>query len=371
MSAHTTSTAPAGIASIGLNFPPLALPVEELARLRGQDPKKFTLGLGCREMALCTEDYGVVEMAVEAAKRALGRWDGGLERIGLVAVGTESALDMSRPLSAWVADRLGLAGAVRSYEVKHACYGGTLALRQALEWNMSGASAGRAALVIAADEALYELRDPGEPTQGAGAVAMIVDEPSIAAIDPVSFPWSEPAFDFWRPVGDDHPSVDGPLSLDCYKRAAEYCFQGLVESGGDIDDFDAVCYHVPFAKMVKKAVLHVGEKLGWDAERNASFFAETVDPYMDWNRRTGNAYTASLWISVAQALAGMQQGRQVAAFSYGSGFGAELLTLAAGPRAAAKAWAVDAENDFAKRRVIDAEEYAALRGEKIPAMVAA
>ncbi len=187
MSAHSTSTPTAGIASIGLNFPPLALPVEELARLRGQDPKKYTIGLGCSEMALCTEDHGVVEMAVEAAKRALSRWDGGLERIGLIAVGTESALDMSRPLSAWVADRLGLAGAVRSYEVKHACYGGTLALRQALEWKMSGASAGRAALVIAADEALYELRDPGEPTQGAGAVAMIVDQPVIAAIDPASF----------------------------------------------------------------------------------------------------------------------------------------------------------------------------------------
>ncbi len=92
---------------------------------------------------------------------------------------------MSRPLSAWVADKLGLAGAVRSYEVKHACYGATLALRQAVEWKESGAAAGKAALVIAADVALYELEDPGEPTQGAGAVAMVVDEarspPSIPA----------------------------------------------------------------------------------------------------------------------------------------------------------------------------------------------
>ena len=200
---------------------------------------------------------------------------------------------------------------------------------------------------------------------------MVVDEPVIAAIDPVSFPWSEPVFDFWRPVGDDHPSVDGPLSLDCYKGAAEYCFRGFIENGGDIDDFAAVCYHVPFAKMVKKAVFHVGEQLGWDAERNVSFFGETVDPYMEWNRRTGNAYTASLWISVAQALAGMEQGRQVAAFSYGSGFGAELLTLTAGPKAVAGAWEADAEGDFASRRMIDAEAYAALRGEKIPAMQAA
>ena len=362
MSAPTPS---AGIAAVGLSFPPLALPVEELAGLRGQDPKKYTLGLGCKEMALCPEDYGVVELAVKAAERALARWDGDLERIGLIAVGTESAVDMSRPLSAWVADKLGLAGAVRSYEVKHACYGGTLALRQALEWKLSGAADGRAALVIAADVALYELADPGEPTQGAGAVAMIVDEPLVAAIDPVSFPWSEPAFDFWRPVGEDHPRVDGPLSLDCYKRAAEHCFRGLVDHGGSLDDFDAVCYHVPFPKMVKKAVAHVGEKLGWDEERTATFFAATVDPHMEWNRRSGNAYTASLWVAVAQALAGMAEGRKVAAFSYGSGFGAELLTLTAGPAATAGAWTEDAEKDFAERRLLDAAEYARLRGDRI------
>ena len=44
---------PTGIASIGVSLPSLALPVEELARLRGQDPNKYLLGLGCREMALC------------------------------------------------------------------------------------------------------------------------------------------------------------------------------------------------------------------------------------------------------------------------------------------------------------------------------
>jgi hydroxymethylglutaryl-CoA synthase len=360
----------AGIASLGLAFPPLALPVEELAELRGQDPKKFTLGLGCREMALCPEGYGVVDLAERAARRALERWDGDVDRIGLLVVGTESALDMSRPLSAWVADRLGLAGAVRSYEVKHACYGGTLALRQALEWKLSGAARGKAALAIAADVALYELEDPGEPTQGAGAVAMVVDEPVVAAVDPASFPWSEPAFDFWRPVGEAHPRVEGPLSLDCYKRAAERCFAGLAGAGLAIDDFDAVCFHVPFPKMVKKAVDHVGGKWGWDEERISRFFASKVDPNMGWNRGSGNTYTASLWTSVAEALAGMEEGRRLAAFSYGSGFGAELSTLTAGPRAAGGSWAEDVETDFAGRRRLDAAGYAELRGDRLAAVAA-
>ena len=202
-----------GISSLGLRLPSLTLPVEELARLRGQDPDKFTRGLGCREIALCGPEEGPVELAVEACRRALGRWEGRPEDLGLLAVGTESALDMSRPLSAWIAAELGLAGSLRSYEVKHACYGGTLALRQALEWQLSGAAKGKAALVVAADVALYARCDPGEPTQGAGAVAMIVDsEGRVARIDPESHAFSEPAFDFWLEL---HQLAAVLAALDC------------------------------------------------------------------------------------------------------------------------------------------------------------
>ncbi|MEM7048022.1 MAG: hydroxymethylglutaryl-CoA synthase [Acidobacteriota bacterium] len=353
-----------GIAAIGLCLPPLALPVEELARLRNVDPNKYTLGLGCREMALCPTDYGVVDLATTAARRALERWGGDPAEIALLAVGTETAMDMSRPLSAWVADGLGLSGAVRSYEVKHACYGGTLALRQGTEWRLSGASGGKAALVIAADIALYAPGDPGEPTQGAGAVAMVIDEPRVAAIETASFPYSEPAFDFWRPVGQAFPNVEGPLSLDCYRRAAEACFRAYIGDGEArqaLGDLDALCFHVPFPKMVKKAVAQIGEALGLSETETEQLFRDKVDPTMGWNRACGNAYTASLWIAVAEALAGLDPGKRIAAFSYGSGFGAELLTLVAGPAAAEGAWRQDITADLAQRRHIDADEYTRLR----------
>ncbi len=364
MNPVSPQTSPTGIAAIGLALPPLAMPVEELATLRGEDPQKYILGLGCQEMALCPPGYGVVELAVEAARRALSRWPGALGDIGSIAVGTETAVDMSRPLSAWVAERLGLAGAVRSYEVKHACYGGTLALRQATEWRLSGAARGRAALVIAADVALYAPGDPGEPTQGAGAVAMVVGAPEVAAIEPVSHPYSEPAFDFWRPVGEAFPRVDGKFSLECYMRAAENCFEALADGAGldpVLDSYQALCFHVPFPKMVKKAVRRIAARFGWDEAKADALFAAKVDPFLGWNRRCGNAYTASLWISVAEALAGRAEGERVAAFSYGSGFGAELLTLVAGPAAAAGAWAEDVAQDLAGRQRVDADRYRELR----------
>lgn len=355
-----------GIASIGLALPPLAMKVEELARLRGVDPAKYTVGLGCQEMALCPPSFGVVDLATTAARRALARWGGDPSSIGLLAVGTESALDMSRPLSAWVADGLNLRGALRSYEVKHACYGGTLALRQATEWRLSGAHRGKAALVVAADVALYAENDPGEPTQGAGAVAMVIAEPTVATIEPSSFPYSEPAFDFWRPVGEAFPRVDGPFSLECYKRAAAECFGALSGEGDSrqkLAAFRALCFHVPFPKMVKKAVLHMAEQLGWSAAEAEAMFRHQVEPTMGWNRRVGNAYTASLWIAVAEALRGLAPGERLAAFSYGSGFGSEVLTLEAGPAAAEAVWSADIEQDLANRSLVKAEEYQALRRE--------
>ncbi len=354
----------AGISSLGIAFPSLYLPVEELAGLRGVDPGKLLHGLGCREIALCGPGEGAASLAARAARRALDRWPGNPEQIGLLAVGTETALDMSRPLSAWVADELDLRGALRSYEVKHACYGGTLALRQALEWKLAGAAQGKAALVIATDVALYAPGDPGEPTQGAGAVAMVIDQPTIAAIDPVSYPWSEPAFDFWRPVGESYPRVDGPFSLDCYKKAAAECFEAWVGSRTAEDalgELAALCFHVPFPKMVQKAVFHTAEALGLSEESAKALFASKVDPTLGWNRRCGNAYTASLWIAVAEALSRAEDGEHIVAFSYGSGFGAELLSLVVGPEATGT-WAEDVQTDFTSRSGIDAAAYDRLRG---------
>lgn len=356
-----------GIAALGVALPGRALDVRELATLRGVDPNKFTQGLGCDQIALCAADEDVVTLATRAARRALDRWGGDHSEIGLVAVGTETAQDMSRPLSAFVADQLGLgAGAYRSYETKHACFGGTVALRQAVEWRASGAARGKAALVVAADVALYAPEDPGEPTQGAGAVAFVVGEPTIATVDLRSYAWAEPAFDFWRPVGESFPRVDGPLSLDCYNRGAERCFRQLADDrfDGDLrrafDHFRAVCFHVPFPKMVKKAVKHLGAVAGWDEADVAGVYEAKVDPTMRWNRQVGNAYTASLWLSVASVLAEMDPGEEVAAFSYGSGFGTELLTLQA--TGAAAPWVEDFTGDLAARETVDADAYEALRG---------
>jgi hydroxymethylglutaryl-CoA synthase len=64
---ESTEPSPAGIASIGVQLPPLAMEIGELASLRGQEPEKYTVGLGCEAMALCPAGYDVVDLAVDGA----------------------------------------------------------------------------------------------------------------------------------------------------------------------------------------------------------------------------------------------------------------------------------------------------------------
>jgi hydroxymethylglutaryl-CoA synthase len=128
-------------------------------------------------------------------------------------------------------------------------------------------------------------------------------------------------------------------------------------------EYRSMCFHVPFPKMVKKAVLHFGEQLGWSAEEAERLYLEKVEDTLEWNQLSGNAYTASLWISVARALVGLQEGTPITAFSYGSGYGAELLQLTAGPAAAAAEWVSDVEEDLRSRKPVDMSGYETLRGD--------
>lgn len=353
-----------GISALGIAIPQYALPLTEFAKARGVSPEQYTTSLGCQVMALCAPDENVITLATKAALRAVENWGGSLSQIGLVIVATETAPDMSRPLSSWVMESLGLKGNIRSYEIKHACYAGTAAIRQAIEWKLSGNSRGKAALVISADVALYAERHSGEPTQGGGAVAMIVDTPDIATIDPISYYWTDPQYDFWRPVGQPYPEVNGRLSLTCYINAVLQCFAQLAPKetlGHYLEEFKYICMHVPFPKMVFKAAKRLGEYCGWDATEIMRQYEQKIYSTMQWNQQVGNAYTASLWLSVANALTHLETNQKFMAFSYGSGCGAELLTLQCTANQANSVWQQQLTKDLETRQFIDAQFYQSIR----------
>ena len=372
---------PVGIDALAVAIPRRYLDLEDLARARDVDPAKYTQGLGAREMAVAEPGEDTVSLAASAARRALAISQLDPRDLGLLIVGTETGVDHSKPVASFVHGLLGLPRAMRVYDTQHACYGGTAGLMTAVEWIASGAAGGRSALVICSDIARYGVATPGEPTQGAGAVAMIVSStPAILELDVgVAGASSTHVHDFWRPLGHREAQVDGHYSVECYLDAVATAYRGwraraiareLIRADSPASEqLAALCYHVPFCKMARKAHLRVRRcdledaAAPWDpsteALRAETHFRSQVEPSLDLCARIGNVYTGSLYLGLAgllHARADLSR-RRIGLFSYGSGCTSEFFSGLITPRARDRIAAAQLDSLLASRTRISIDEY--------------
>lgn len=366
-----------GIEAMGVAVPRRYIDLAELATARGIDPAKYTVGLGATEMAIADASEDTVALAAQAGRRALAGFDP--SKLGMLVVGTETGVDHSKPVASFVHGLLELPRAMRVYDTQHACYGGTAGLWAAVEWIASGAAAGRAALVICSDIARYGVGTAGEPTQGAGAVAMLVAEnPALLAIDVgVSGASSTHVHDFWRPLGHRVAEVDGHYSVQCYLDALTGAYRGWkARAKGDSSTLARICYHVPFCKMAKKAHVQLcsvdaadrGEPFDEAAAQES--YERKVAPSLSACARVGNVYTGSLYLALAGLLARdveLLAGRRIGLFSYGSGCTSEFFSGVVGANAAARVAHTDLASILAQRERIAISDYERIAAELVPA----
>lgn len=296
------------------------LDLDTLAEQHDIDPNKFRYGLGQDAFSMPAPDEDIITMAAEAAQTLLERHD--VSKIRQVLFATESSLDQSKAAGVFLHDLLGLPANVRSVELKQACYSGTAALQMAL--NAVARNPEEHVLVITSDVARYALDSGGEPTQGAGAVAMLVTAaPNLVEIEPDSGLHTTDVNDFWRPNDSTTPFVDGQLSLDAYLNATTAAWDDLAGrrelSVGDIDRF---LHHQPFTKMARKQLAALAEHTG------EALSDELIEESMSYNRALGNTYTASLYFALTAQLHNNTElaGKRLGFFSYGSGAVAEFFT---------------------------------------------
>jgi hydroxymethylglutaryl-CoA synthase len=358
----------AGLESMGLAVPRTYVDLAELAQARGVAPGKYVEGLGVSRMAVPPVDEDTVTLAARAARMALEAAACSPEEVGMLVVGTETAVDHSKPASSFVQGLLGLPSTCRVFETKHACYGGTAALQLALDWVRSGSARGKKALIICSDIARYGLGTAGEPTQGAGAVALLVsDRPRLLAFEPGRYGvYSHDVNDFWRPLYSKDAMVDGHYSVQCYLEALEGAYKAYKETTEDAgqgegpysDRFAALAYHVPYGKMARKAHRQLRAVDG-DKEPDASF-ERLVAAGLVLPSLVGNVYTGSLYLSLASLLSetpGDLTGRRVGLFSYGSGCCAEFFSAVVQPEAQARVKALELRAMLEQRRKLGIPEY--------------
>src|SRR2546430_15269290 len=83
-----------------------------------------------------------VALAASAARRLFVTSGADPGQVGLCVVGTETAVDHSKPIAAWLHRLVGLPPRARSDEAKHACFGGTAGLLTPMDWVASGSARG-------------------------------------------------------------------------------------------------------------------------------------------------------------------------------------------------------------------------------------
>jgi hydroxymethylglutaryl-CoA synthase len=176
---------------MSLYVPPFRVDLKDWCSWTDNSWEKISAVVG-RSFRVCGRHENVYTMAANAVLRLIRQNDVDPTRIGFLGLGTESSTDNAagavivRGMVDRALESLGLPRLSRYLEVpefKHACLGGVYALKSALRY-ASNDGADQLAIVVSADVAEYERGSTGEQTQGAGAVAMLVErKPKLFGVD--------------------------------------------------------------------------------------------------------------------------------------------------------------------------------------------
>jgi hydroxymethylglutaryl-CoA synthase len=180
-----------GVSALSLYVPPFRVNLKDWCEWTGNSWEKISAVVG-NSFRVPGRHENVYTMAANAVLRLIQKNELEPSRIGFLGLGTESSTDNAAGavIVRGMVDRgleaLGLPRLSRNLEVpefKHACLGGVYALKSALRYAQCD-GADRLAIVVSADVAEYERGSTGEQTQGAGAVALLVErEPQLFAVD--------------------------------------------------------------------------------------------------------------------------------------------------------------------------------------------
>lgn len=339
--------------------------VRDMFEARGLDDSRFdNLMLYRKSVGMPWED--AVSNGVNAAKpilEAMSQEE--RSRIDLVITASESGLDFGKSMSTYVHDLLGLDRECRLYEVKQACFGGTAALEAGSTFVASQMSPGSKVLVIATDVVYTTARGTYvEPSQGVGAVAMLIGEdPQVLDLDFQAYGSSSyEVMDTCRPVANLETG-DADLSLmsylDCLAKAYA-SYERKVQGASFAETFSHLAFHTPFAGMVKGGHRKMmRDLLGMSGQDVEADFARRVQPSLKFCGEVGNVYSATLYLALASLIstAEIAQPQRVGLFSYGSGCSSKFFSGVISPESQRHVRAMRIQERLDARRRLTMEEY--------------
>ncbi|MHA1680895.1 MAG: hydroxymethylglutaryl-CoA synthase family protein [Promethearchaeota archaeon] len=360
-----------GIDAVGFYAPKNRLSLKALAMKRGVDYNKFKYGLLAEEIAVPGYGEDAISMAIMAAKNLFLKSEINPQDVEAIFVGSESMPYAVKSISSILSVFLNINENALTGDTLHACAGATLGLLNAVGLINSGII--KKALVIGTDISKYPLGSPGEPTQGAGAVAMVISgDPRIARIGSRFGKVSGHVNDFFRTLYSENAEVFGHYSTNAYLNFVLKAYDNFKSQVGPFLA-DYYVFHAPFGKMPVKSFQkimferwinnpnkkdHMMEKhanrVFTDKEREfimtgkeelhantvemllkkgfsqddilrlnyfyKDWFAQKLLPCLDVPMMFGNLYSASLWAQIIHLIeTRVQENNEIYFNSYGSG----------------------------------------------------
>jgi hydroxymethylglutaryl-CoA synthase len=371
-----------GIDAISFDVANIHLPIKTLALARNIEPEKLEKGLGLVKMTLPDVHQDAVVFGANALTKLILDHNINLNEISRIYVGTESAIDSSKPISSFLIslieqkfgeDTLAECDVV---DFTFACIGGVDALQNCIDFVKLNPA--KKAIVVTTDFAKYDLNSTGEYTQGAGALAMLVtSNPRIIAFDNNWATSTKGVFDFFKPyrsiskeaitkninndswfdnleaeieIHKDQPVFDGQYSNQCYMdrtRAAYFSFKKLKNTTETLyNSWNSIIMHLPYSfqgrrmlseiytldhadKIISENIepadyqTKIKEVAKSDEYRN--FVTGKLQPAELASSLIGNLYTGSIFMGLLSTLAHFYDtnkeiaGTQFGFLAYGSG----------------------------------------------------
>ncbi|XP_014364599.2 hydroxymethylglutaryl-CoA synthase 1 [Papilio machaon] len=364
-----------GILAMELYFPSQYVDQVDLEKFDEVGTGKYTIGLGQSKMGFCSDREDINSICMTALHRLIEKNNINLHDIGRLEVGTETIIDKSKSVKTFLMTLFAKEGAtdIEGIDSTNACYGGTAALFNSINWVESSSWDGRKAIVVAGDIAVYG-KGPARPTGGAGAVAMLIGPDAPLVFDcGVRASYMTHAYDFYKPdLASEFPYVDGKLSIKCYLSALDNCYNLFCKKmRKDNPDFkgllslDGMLFHSPYCKLVQKSLgrvcfndflnaspadrekqfpglsqfnNHKREETYFDRDVEKAFmiyseklFNEKTKPSLHVAKNVGNMYTPSLYGGLVSYLVSKSPdqliGKKFALFSYGSGLASTMYSI--------------------------------------------
>ena len=274
---QTSNNKKIGVSGLAAYVPPYRVWLEDWCDWTDNQWPKIRDVVG-RSFRVRGPDHSVYTMAATAVMRLIEQYDVDPANVKFLGLGTESSTDNSagaiivKGMVDHALEASGRPPLSRTCEVpefKHACLGGVYAMKGAIR-HLALDGVGSQAIVVCADIAEYARGSTGEPTQGAGAVAMLLEEnPTLAVVDLIGSGSASDyrIMDFRKPMSrfcgqdrseshhvQDFPVFNGKYSTTCYVDETLNALSDMYEKRGlnPIDyvrSLNAIFMHRPYRRM--------------------------------------------------------------------------------------------------------------------------